>query len=105
MNQKLRVWHIPQVPGKAFYVDVDSVAEGVKVMGILADYDAFQYENRIKPDYSNVNGLHLWDESLTDQDLIDMELKDKWVDWFYEDDRGNYFDDPKDYLESLTNQT
>lgn len=101
MSKQLRVWHIPQVPMKAFFVDVASVEEGVKVMGILADYDAFQYENRIKPDYSNVNGLHLWDESLTEQDLKDMELTDKWVDWFYEDDE-NYFDNPEEYLEWLS---
>ena len=96
MEQKLRVWHIPQVPGKAFMVDVSSVEEGVKVMSILGRYDAFQYENNIKPDYCNVNGLHMWDESLTDQDLEDMELDDRWVDW-----HNDEYDDPREYLESL----
>lgn len=104
MTNKLRVWHIPQVPGKAFHVEVDSVAEGVKVCGILADYDSFQYENRIKPDYCNANGLQMWDESLTEQDLKDMELTDKWVDWFYEDE-NKYFDDPEEYLEWLATQS
>ena len=102
---KLRVWHIPQVPGKPFHVEVDSVAEGVKICGILADYDSFQYENRIKPDYCNANGLQMWDESLTEQDLKDMELTDKWVDWYYEDEAGYYFDDPEEYLEWLATQS
>jgi len=42
---------------RAFRVDVDSVDEGVKLMTVLADYDAFQYDNNIKPDYSNIGGL------------------------------------------------
>lgn len=33
---KLQVWHIPQIPGKAFNVDVESVTEAVKVMETLA---------------------------------------------------------------------
>lgn len=93
---KLRVWHIPQVPMKAFFVEVSSVEEGVRMMSALADYDAFQLENNIKPDYCNVNGLHVWDETLTDQDLMDMGLTDRWVDWYHED-----FDDPQEYIESL----
>lgn len=104
MTQKLRVWHIPQVPMKAFFVEADSIQEAVIIQNALANYDLFQYENNVKGDYSNASGIHIWDESLTDQDLIDMELKDNWVDWFYEDDQGNYFDDPEEYLESLTNQ-
>lgn len=100
-EQKLRVWHIPQIPGEAFYVDVASVQEGVKIMNVLGNYDLFQLENNIKPDYSNVNGLQMWDETLTDQDLKDMELDDRWVDWCIETD-DDYFDDPEEYLESLS---
>ncbi len=66
---KLRVWHIPQIPGKPFFVDVSSVEEGVRMMSALDDYDAFQYENNIKPDYSNANGLQMFDESLQTKTL------------------------------------
>lgn len=93
---KLRVWHIPQVPMKAFYVDVSSVEEGVKIMDVLANYDLFQYDNNIKPDYCNANGLQMYDESLTDEDLTDMELSDRWVYW-----AGEYHDDPREYLEDM----
>lgn len=93
---KFRVWHIPQVPMKAFFVEVSSVEEGVKMMDALANYDAFQYENNIKPDYCNVNGLHMWDDQLTDDDVKEMGLDDKWVDWYNDE-----FDDPREYLESL----
>lgn len=95
---KLRVWHIPQVPGEAFHVEVASVEEGAKLMDVLGDYDQFQFDHNIKGDYCNVNGLQIWDESLTDQDLIDMELDDRWVDWYYEDENES-FDDIKDYLD------
>lgn len=100
MTQKLRVWHIPQVPMKPFVVEVESVGEGIRLMNALADYDAFQYENNIKPDYCNANGLEMWDDSLTDQDLIDMELEDRWVDWYIETEDG-FFDDPEEYLNYL----
>lgn len=93
---KLRVWHIPQVPMKAFFVEVKTVEEGVRMMDALANYDAFQYDNHVKPDYCNANGLQIWDEGLTDEEMADMELKDRWVDWYSE-----YYDDPREYLESL----
>ncbi|MBJ9293554.1 superinfection exclusion protein [Citrobacter werkmanii] len=95
---KLRVWHIPQIPGKAFFVDVSSVEEGVRMMSALTDYDAFLYDNKVRPDHSNANGLQMFDESLTDQDLDDMELNNRWVDWCSD---CKCYDDPMEYLESL----
>ena len=58
----LRVWHIPQVPGKAFLVEVETITEGLKIQDVLAEYDAFQFAENIKPDYSNVSGISRWDE-------------------------------------------
>lgn len=92
MEQKLQVWWIPQVPMKPFEVEVDSVETGVKILDVLAKYDAFQYENRIKPDYSNAGGLYIWDED------SDGEGNPGWVDWYYEDNE-QFFDDLKEYLE------
>lgn len=97
---KFRVWHIPQVPMKAFKVECSSLEEAVKIKNALAVYDLFQYENRIKPDYCSASGIHMWDESLTDQDLIDMELEDRWVDWFHESEDES-FEDPEEYLEYI----
>jgi hypothetical protein len=83
-NQKLRVWWIPQVPGKPFYVDVSSVEEGVKIMDVLAGYDQFQLDNNIKPDYANAGGLSIFEDG-------------EWVDW-YDDETGE--DDPRIFLEN-----
>lgn len=75
-----RVWWIPQIPGKPFFVDeVPTLAEAKRLMVILADYDLFQFHNRIKPDYSNAGGIEVfvngeW-ESYDEQDECDsMEL-------------------------------
>jgi hypothetical protein len=84
----LRVWWIPQVPGKAFNVDVASVAEGVKVMDTLADYDLFQLKNRIKPDYCNAGGLNVYVGP-------DSESDDGWESW---EDPETGEDDPREFL-------
>jgi Superinfection exclusion gene product 17 len=68
----LRVWWIPQVPMKAFCVPVDSVEQGRFLLRVLADYDIFQFENRIKPDYSNVGGM----ECFTDGEWCEWENED-----------------------------
>lgn len=74
---ELRVWWIPQVPGKPFHVAVSSSAEAQKIMDVLASYDLFQFENRIKPDYSSAGGLSVFEDG-------------DWFDW--EDENGNDID-------------
>jgi len=66
---KFRVWWIPQVPMEAFRVTVGSPKEAKNVLKILADYDTFQFENNIKPDYSNMGGLEVFEEG-------------EWVEWY-----------------------
>lgn len=79
---QLRVWHIPQIPGKPFHVLVESIAEAKKVLDILAKYDAFQFENNIKPDYCNAAGLECFQQygaPKPDDDFPD------WCEWESED--------------------
>ena len=68
----LQVWWIPQVPVKPFEVSVSSVEEARKILTTLADYDIFQFENDIKPDYCNAGGLLICENG-------------EWVDWCDED--------------------
>ena len=86
---KLRVWWIPQAGATedSFYVPVETIEEGRKVMDMLAAYDAYQRQNRIKPDYCNCGGVQRWDEDSQD-----------WEDWYMETE-DNYFDDVDDYCE------
>jgi hypothetical protein len=87
-TNKLRVWWIPQVGiDSTFYVPVNSVEEGKKTLDLLAAYDAFQLQNRVKPDYSNVGGLQYFDKEEQD-----------WNDWFIETE-DDYYDDVDDYCE------
>ncbi len=74
----LQVWWIPQVPGKPFMVPVESTGQAALVLDTLARYDAFQFENRIKPDYCNAGGLSVYEG-------------DEWTDWY--DENGWSIDD------------
>lgn len=69
----LRVWWVPQVPMKAFYVDVETPQEAKKILDVLAHYDIFQYENNVKPDFANAGGLSVWE--------TDGEGEFDWFDW------------------------
>ena len=90
---KMRVWWISQVGANAtFYVPVESVVEAKKVMDMLAAYDCFQYNYKIKPDYCNTGGLQVWNEE-------DQE----WEDWFY-DDGNSYYDNVDEYCEEKSEQ-
>lgn len=63
---KLRVWWIPQVPMKAFRVSVPDVPTGKLLLKVLADYDLFQLNHRVKPDYCNAGGLEVFNEDERD---------------------------------------
>jgi len=54
---KLRVWHVHQIPMDAFYGSVETPEEAVKGIKLLRDYDEFRYEQAVKPDYSSTSGL------------------------------------------------
>jgi hypothetical protein len=70
----LRVWWIPQIPMEAFHRTVSDPAQAVFLMDALAQYDFFQYENNVKPDYSNAGGLEIF-------------LDGEWEEWY--DDEGD----------------
>jgi hypothetical protein len=74
----LRVWWIPQVPGKQFLVDVRNFEQAKLLLNVLADYDIFQLKNNVKPDYCNAGGLQVLEAG-------------EWVDYWTED--GLEFDD------------
>ncbi len=73
----LRVWHIPQIPGKPFHATVISIEQAKLVLSVLANYDIFQFKNRIKPDYANAGGLEVFEDG-------------DWCEW--EDEEGNSID-------------
>ena len=68
-----RVWWVPQIPCSAFEVEVASYAEGKALEGILAEYDLFQYENNIKPDYSNTGGTQAKHPEVNEGEWFDLD--------------------------------
>lgn len=82
----LKVWWIPQIPMKQFEVPVESPKEAVLILNTLADYDIFQLENNIKPDYCNTGGLSVFEDG-------------EWTEWYSED--GDSIDEWKDHPENF----
>lgn len=87
MSKKLRVSHFPQIPCKAFTVEVKNLEEAKLISDTLANYDLFQYENRIKPDYANATVVEEFDEE-----------SQEWISWC-DDETG--IDDIDEYFEQL----
>ncbi len=80
-NGDLKVWWIPQVPMKrfeVFEVEVESVTQAKFLLGVLANYDLFQFQNKVKPYYFNAGGLVIYEHG-------------EWNDW--EDEEGNSIDE------------
>ena len=71
----LRVWWVPQVPMKSFTVPVKSLVEAKMLLNALADYDLFQFRNKVKPDYSNAGGLSVYWEGCW-QDWLNLNGED-----------------------------
>ena len=91
-KQKLRVWWVSQIGTDAMYIPVKSIKEGKKTIDLLSYFDCFQYNQHIRPDYSNTGGLEMYDE----------ELKE-WVDWCYETD-DEYCEDIDEYCEEYLSE-
>lgn len=77
----VRVWWIPQVPMPAFRFAVPDIKTGALLCDALAQYDLFQYENNVKPDYANAGGIEFLDEEgewsdIDPDDLFDVEYSE-----------------------------
>lgn len=65
---EFRVWWVPQIPGKKFHVSVINIEQAKIILNTLAQYDIFQFENSIKPDYCNAGGLEVFEGG-------------EWIEW------------------------
>jgi Superinfection exclusion gene product 17 len=79
-----RVWWVPQIPGKPFLVLCRDLQTAHDLTHVLASYDAFEFENRVKPDYSNVGGISQWDPGEDewfdrDDDEVREQLGIQWA--------------------------
>lgn len=69
---KMRIWWVPQVPGKAFHFPVKTLEEAVNIYRVLGKYDLFLLENNHRVDYTNVGGLEVYNE--------EEGIWEEWVD-------------------------
>jgi Superinfection exclusion gene product 17 len=83
---QLKVWWIPQIPGRKFEYLIETLVEAKTVLNTLAEYDMFLLQHGHRVDYSNAGGLMVFDEDDTNDGPLGS-----WVDWYSED--GTEFDD------------
>ncbi len=57
---------------KSFTVSVASIDEGRKLCDVLAAYDLFQLEHRVKPDFCNAGGVRMRHPIGTDGEWWDV---------------------------------
>lgn len=90
MTKKLRVTHFPQVPCKPFHVEVGSLEDAMLISNTLANYDLFQYHNRIKGDYANMTVIEEFDVN-----------EQEWLSWY---DEATGIDNIDEYFELLAEE-
>lgn len=88
MNKKLRVCHFPQIPCEPFIVEVEDLKQAKEICNVLADYDLFQFDNKIKPDYYNTTVVEIFDDE-----------EQEWASW-YDEETG--IDDINEYFEFIS---
>lgn len=87
---ELRIWHIPQIPMIPFYARVENCLEAKILLNALAEYDLFQFEHHIKPDFSHAQGFTAWDAT-EESEYGPQAPKGAWRDWY--DEYGNELSD------------
>lgn len=78
-GMRFRVYHVPQVPGKAFRVQCASIDVALALLDVLAQYDLFQLHHRVKPDYCNANGIEYFDYD--EGEWYEFDVKDELEDY------------------------
>jgi len=73
-NSKFAVVHYPQIQCRPYVIDIDNIKEAIRIKDILCNYDLFQYENKIKPDYANMSIIQCYDEE--EKEWYDLDKYD-----------------------------
>ncbi|MFA5132695.1 MAG: hypothetical protein WC444_05240 [Candidatus Paceibacterota bacterium] len=81
----LRIWWIPQVPMEGFEVPVSSIRDARLLLSVLGDYDLFQLQHNIKPDYCNAGRIQIFHDNewldMEDDEIEEMENTGTTPDW------------------------
>lgn len=63
-----QIWWIPRIPGKPFTKRVSTPEEGKLLLDVLAEYDLFLLENRLREDFAVVGGLSVYEDNGNPED-------------------------------------
>lgn len=78
--ERYRVWWVPRVPMPSFKYEVPDLATAYLMTDLLAKYDLFQYENRVKGDYAYTGGVQRWvEEDQEWEDVDEAEVRAAWA--------------------------
>jgi len=73
---RFRCWVIPQVPGRPFVVQTETLAQARAVEYTLAHFMLFMLRERVMPDYSNATSIEVWDGDGDWECVEDYETED-----------------------------
>jgi hypothetical protein len=91
---EFRVWWMPQVPMEPFLFPVPTMEAAQMLCDALAQYDRFQFDNKVKPDYSNAGGASWRHPKLTGGE---------W--WDFDPDVPDEYEEVEDAVATLTAYT
>ena len=77
---RFKIWYIPQVPMPAFEREYEDFETAKTVLNAIINFSIFEYDNNVKPDYSDVAGISFWEEAEQDwEDIDDMLWEERAV--------------------------
>ncbi len=82
----VKVSHCPQIPQPWFEVYCESLEIACAITKTLWQYDIFQYENNIKPDYSNTTDIQTYNKETGEWESYYTEDGDDIIDVIEDED-------------------
>jgi len=70
---KFKMWYIPQVPMKPFEVECETAEQAQDALDLITNFSIFEFENRVKPDYSDAGGVMVWESAYEDWSDYDID--------------------------------
>ena len=71
---RFKIFYIPQVPMPAFEREYEDFETAKEVLNAIINFSIFEYDNNVKPDYSDVAGISYWEEAEQDWEDVEEEL-------------------------------
>ena len=71
---RFKIFYIPQVPMPAFEREYEDFETAKEVLNAIINFSIFEFDNNVKPDYSDVAGISFWEEAEQDWEDVEEEL-------------------------------